>query len=50
MRGVLEADYQHHLDLPISSFFDSGAELNVTDPAVPGSLKLIVQFADVDLE
>ena len=52
MRGVLEAHYKKHLDLAISEIFDSGATLVITDPSVPGSVKVIVQFLetpDVDL-
>ena len=29
--------------------FDTGATLHVTDPSVPGQIKLIVEFDDVDL-
>jgi hypothetical protein len=52
MRGILETEYVANLDLPISELFDSGATLHVTDPGVPGSIRLIVEFAceDVVLE
>ena len=50
MRGILEEDYKAHLDMPISSFFDDGAELAVTDPGVPTPIKLIVQFTDVQID
>jgi len=46
MRGFLEEDYMQNLDQPVSSFFDSGAELIVTDPGVPTPLKVIVNFTD----
>ena len=46
MRGFLEEDYVQNLDQPVSSFFDSGAELIVTDPGVPTPLKVIVNFTD----
>ena len=45
MRGVLESRYQKHLDQPLSSFYDSGATLIVTDPGVPGMIKVIVEFS-----
>ena len=44
MRGPLEEHYKANLDLPISQLFDSGAELVITDPGVPGSIKVVVQF------
>jgi len=46
MRGVLEDQYKANLDLPISELFDSDAVLHITDPSVPGSLKVIVQFIE----
>jgi len=46
MRGPLEEHYKANLDLPLSDLFDSGATLNVTDPGVPSSVKVIVDFAD----
>ncbi len=45
MRGPLEAHYKANLDLPIADLFDSGATIHVTDPTVPSSIKLIVDFA-----
>ena len=48
MRGVLEEHYKENLDLPISQLFDSGATLVVTDPSVPGSIKLVVEYAADD--
>ena len=39
MRGPLEAHYKANLDLPIA------ATIHVTDPTVPSSIKLIVDFA-----
>ena len=50
MRGILEADYQQNLDQPVSSFFDSGAMLYVTDPSVPTPLKVIVSFVERDVD
>jgi ubiquitin-activating enzyme E1 C len=46
MRGILESHYAKHLDLPISNLFDSGSTLVITDPSVPGSVKVTVQFTD----
>lgn len=46
LRGILEEEYKHHLDMPASSFFDSGTELIVTDPGVPTPVKLIVNFLE----
>ena len=45
MRGPLEKHYQKNLDLPLEDLFDTGATLNVTDPSVPSSIKVIVEFA-----
>jgi len=50
MRGILEDDYKPNLDMAVSEFFDSGAELTVTDPSVPGVVKLIVNFTDVTVD
>ena len=47
--GALFEDYVANLDLPISELFDSGATLHVTDPGVPGSIRLIVEFASEDV-
>ena len=50
MRGILEAHYKKHLDLPIATLFDSGATLVITDPSVPGSVKVIVEFEIPDVD
>jgi len=44
MRGPLEKHYQKNLDLPLEDLFDTGATLNVTDPSVPSSIKVIVEL------
>ena len=46
MRGILESHYAKHLDLPISDLFDSGATLVITDPGVPTSVRVIVEFTE----
>jgi hypothetical protein len=46
MRGPLEKFYKKNLDLPIADLFDAGAIVHVTDPSVPASIKLVVEFND----
>ena len=50
MRGILEAHYKKHLDLPISSLFNSGATLVITDPSVPTSVKVIIEYDTPDVD
>ena len=50
MRGVLEAHYKKHLDLPVSDLFESGATLVITDPSVPTSVKVIVEYETKDVD
>lgn len=52
MRGVMEEYYLQNLDLPVADFLDSGALLTITDPSVPGVVKVYVEFttsADVPM-
>jgi ubiquitin-activating enzyme E1 C len=44
MRGLLEDEFKANLDLPIGSLFGSGASLIITDPSVPISITVIVEF------
>ena len=50
MRGFLESQYKDNLDLTLCELFDSGATLHVTDPGVPTSIKVIVEFAAEDCD
>ena len=44
MRGVLEENFKVNLDTPLAELFSSGATLTVTDPSIPYSVKVVVEF------
>ena len=44
MRGVLESHYAANLQAALGELVEDGAVLLVTDPGVPGSVKIVLQF------
>jgi len=48
MRGPLEPHYKANLDLPLAELIRPGATLTITDPGVPGAVKVVVEFPKDD--